>query len=841
MMRTIYDYKDIRKLEQSLLSEELCSGVIVTATSSLAAALRAYYPEYIVIGMHELISELVPEWDESTKDLRNYISLRNALDNYAAENEDDTALFLSLQRNAADMWNAILLLVEADVYPHDISDQVSAPVKHFKRIWKQLEIENSTLLNLRAQFAFRLSDEETILSGIKSCIRGAYNDIDFDADNRRFFFLGFYFITPMQARIIDVLTEANIDIAYLNCFDKRYQRAGEIWSKTFEEEYSCNTSIDIQPDISLNNSFGDFLNGEGDTLDAEITKCSSALEFAQAMREPIQSGASIFTPDLKNCEKILKEYYPEYFERKHLLAFPVGQYIYYLHMMWNDMHGHLEMKYDYVFKCFATGWLIDGQLNGRDYIYELSKLEPYFRGCIIPDDWRARFRILKKTKKDIQRAKTKGGPNQRWHVLLGNPFRQLGIFSMSYETLDEMETLLSKLMEDAEFLFSPTGKIRISDHFAKITEIINGHLDREDILDDEVQIAKELVRNLEMAGAQDQECPLNAIKDAIMLLIGGHFDEVDTLDHEISLIDERIAPLSMVESSILSNYGEDIYLVLADEFTLPGRQRELPWPLSDELLDSLQIRGRDDTKRYVAQMRSVIKNRPLSYRYLFFSFASNVNEENHPRLHINWITNQNVKTASASPYVLMMRPDVRAIEDRVAIIDFEEAINKVQIEDLSVDIEEPSEDVPDIVWMDYELCEYRYLYSYLLNYLPEFKADFHYPFLLTGLIKTFYNATDIDKKDVAELLFEYFPFFRHVEKHQAFDYFGNGQIDDEPLSFDDMQYSSGILDIHFLQAKKMARRGRVYDTERNNRCMYCPYSYVCIYKTEMTGNAGAQY
>ena len=833
-MRTIYDYKDIRKFEQSLLSEELSSGVIVTATSSLAAALRAYYPEYIVIGMHELICELIPEWDESTKDLRNYISLRNSLDNYAAENGDDAALLLSLQRNATDMWNAILLLVEADVYPQDIPEHISTPVKHFKRIWRQLEIENSTLLNLRAQFAFRLSDEETIVSGIKSCIGRAYKDIDFDAENRRFFLLGFYFITPLQARIIDVLTEADIDIAYLNCFDARYKRAGEIWGKTFEEEYSCNASIDIQPDISFDNRFGDFLNGKDDTLDADITKCSSALEFAQAMREPIQSGASIFTPDLKNCEKILKEYYPEYFERKHLLAFPVGQYIYYLHMMWNDMHGRLEMRFDYVFKCFATGWLEVDQLNGRDYVYELSKLETYFKDCITLDDWRGRFRTLKNAKKGIENAKTKGGPNERWHVLLGNPFRQLSVFSLSYETIGEMERLLSKLIEDAELLFSSTGKIRISDHFAKITEIINRHLDREDILDDEVQIAKELVRNLEMSGAQDQDCPLNAIKDAIMLLIGGHFDEVDTLDQEISLIEERIAPLSMVESSILSNYGEDIYLVLADEFTLPGRQRDLPWPLSDELLDSLQIKGRDDTKRYVTQMRSVIKNRPLSYRYLFFSFVFNVNEENHPRLHINWITNQNAKTASASPYVLMMRPDVRALEDRVAVIDFEEEISKVQIEDTDIDVyvEEPSEDVPDIVWMDYELCEYRYLYSYLLNFLPEYKSDFHYPFLLTKLIKTVYSQTGKSLDDAADMLFKVFPFFRNVEHRQAFDYTGNGLVDGDPIEFDDIQYAAGGLDVHFIEAKKMALRGRVYKYEREDRCMYCPYSYVCIFKDE---------
>ena len=188
---------------------------------------------------------------------------------------------------------------------------------------------------------------------------------------------------------------------------------------------------------------------------------------------------------------------------------------------------------------------------------------------------------------------------------------------------------------------------------------------REDVIDDEVEIAKELIRSLETAAAVDQECPLSAIKDAIVLLIGGHFDEIDTLDQETSLDGEVICPLSMIESSLLSNQGEDIHLVLADEFTLPGKPRTLPWPLSDAVLDSLLIENREDTKRYVKSMRSVISNRPLSYRYLFFSFISNINETNHPKIHISWIKNQGEKTVSASPYVLLKTSSHAAMLDTV--------------------------------------------------------------------------------------------------------------------------------------------------------------------------------
>ena len=65
------------------------------------------------------------------------------------------------------------------------------------------------------------------------------------------------------------------------------------------------------------------------------------------------------------------------------------------------------------------------------------------------------------------------------------------------------------------------------------------------------------------------ECPLNAVKDAIILLIGGHFDEIDSLNQETALIGDTIRPLSKVESSIsyLASCGYTIQKIkaLADE------------------------------------------------------------------------------------------------------------------------------------------------------------------------------------------------------------------------------------------------------------------------------------
>ena len=833
-MRFIYDYKDIQKLDKSEISSELESGIIITATSALAKSLSAFYPRYTVIDIHEIIAELLPEWDENTKDLYNYIALRNTIENYASNLDLGRNIYLSLQRNASDIWNSILLLMEADVYPQDIPDNVSVPIQHFKNIWKQLEVENSILMNLRARFVYSLTEKKELLERFNFILKQQTNGKINSIVNKSFYLMGFYFITPIQARILDVLENAGIKLTYLNCRDEKNPYICEIWERTFSQEYKSGNYKDIQPQIK--NYFLDILSPQSKINNIEITKYSSNLELAESIKEPLLKGEEIYTPEIKKCEKILKEYYPDYFNRKHLLSYPVGQYIYNLHMMWNGLYNRLELKYEYVYKCFSSGWLENGKINGKNYLYELKKIEVYFKDCVTFEDWRSRFKLLKEAKECVSVFEF-NGHEKRWHELLGNPFHNLSVYNVSKEKLQDIEDLLLKLMEQAEYLFKVEAKTSISRHFKKIIKIIKGHLSGKEILDDDSIIAEELIKSLAAETTRELECPLNAIKDAIVLLIGGHFDEVDSLDQETACSDEKIAALSNIESSLLTAKNKDVYLVLADEFTLPGKPKELPWPLSDELINSLMVVNREDTRRYVNYMQSIITNRPLSYRYLFSVFMANYNSQNNTKLHISWVENQDSSTVDASPYVLLLDPHSRMQKRKNSSIEYEKEINVLSVnhEDIDIRIHESSI-LPSEVVLDYGLCKYRYLYSYLLNYLPEFSSDFHYSFLLTNMIKAISHETNKTKEEVENELFQLFPFFRNVEMHQASDY-AYGVANKEPETFDGAQYPNSRLYIHYLtneimnMAEKLSEdETSVKEKDKYKKCIYCPYASVCIYK-----------
>ena len=827
-MREVVDYKDIRKLEESSLNLVLKSGVVITATSELASAMSSYYQEYTVYDIHGFISAIIPEWEENVKDIKNYVMLRNVIEDYLTDNEVNPEASTYLRRNAGDMWNAIKLLIEADVYPDDVDTLRSIPVKHFKNIWKELEVANSQIMAFRSAFAFELSQKENVVKKIENEVGELKQDV---------FLFGFYFITPIQDRIFDVLEASGYNLVFVNCHDADYDFATKIWEGAFPQQYADGTIKTIQNEDVLKNYFGEALKGEKNDIPIEIYKHHTEFDFAEMVKGAVDRGEIVYSPNAKRCEKILKEYYPEYYQRKHLLSYPVGQYIYYLHMMWNSFSNHMDLRYEYVYKCFASGWLSDDEFNGRDYLYEMSLLEPFFKRCHSREKWVERLQSLKEAKEAISGFEKGDKGGDRWHSLLGNPFNNVGIYTIDDSSIEIITGLILKLIKDADYLFSNSDRTDLFDHFTRISNIIREHIDKDDLLAEETEIANELLIQLSDESTHGIVCPMNGIRDAIIMLIGDHFEEYESQEEETADQERMVLPLSMVEAAMLNNYGQKVHLVLADEFELPGQPKKLPWPLTDEMLDGLQIDGRDNTVKYVRDMRAVIDNRPLAYRYLFFSFMGISNSENRPVLSLEWICNKDKKEIDISPYVKLLDTEKR-MKDVIGLKEnYQKVLNETEVSAKNHSIDPQAAQLPEEVRMDYLLCKSRYVYSYLLNWLPRYTSEFQYSFELSKLISAFSIVSGIDKAVIEKRIGELFPFLLHIELRQSAD-FATSQGIPEPVEYDGVEYPAQRLLTHFINddvINKARKRDADYlegnkipDKREDGICIYCPYSDVCI-------------
>ena len=89
---------------------------------------------------------------------------------YVNDNEVREEVATYLRRNAGDMWNAIKLLIEADVYPDDVNPNESEPIARFRDIWKKLELDNDQIIAFKSIFAYELGRKNVVIDKIKKVV-----------------------------------------------------------------------------------------------------------------------------------------------------------------------------------------------------------------------------------------------------------------------------------------------------------------------------------------------------------------------------------------------------------------------------------------------------------------------------------------------------------------------------------------------------------------------------------------------------------------------------------------------------------------------------------------------
>lgn len=843
-MREIYDYVDIRKLEGTPIYKQLRKSTLLTATGDLSDAIKDYYPAIRrkTHDIHEFIDKMVEQWEDDIKDVRNYVILRNAIENYCVDHNLNKEISTYLRRNANDMWNAIRLLVEADVYPMDIKVLGEGPISYFKDIWKQLEVDNAQIMDFRKAFKFELSQRDEVIKKLKK--NNKANDEGIELTDY-IFLIGFYFITPIQERIFDLLEKLGCTLVFLNCHDKSYLYASEIWEKTFREEYNKGLITEIQPAIKLENDFGEAVKRGIPAGAISLTKHYSDIEFANMVKKAYDNGEMLYSPDAKTCNEILKEYFPECYKDKHLLSYPVGQYIYNLHSLWDSVNDEEDVKFDNVYRCFASGWLLagdddNGWINGKDYVYELEILKVYFEGCRTIEAWKHRLDELREAKYVLSGFTQREHGTERWHRLLGDPFYKLGVYSLSCETIDDISRLLDALFGDYRELFSGGVTTDLYDHFGKIAVMINSHMHKDYFFQDEKDIVNDLLYKLDNIANKGVTCHISGIRDALIMLIGGKHNEYESVESEMRKKEGLVSALSNIEAAMLSNKGQMVHLVYANEFNLPGPRRKLPWPLTNEVLDSLRISNRKETQKYVNDMRAVIEGQKLSKRYLFSTFIGLNNNDMSVKLDIEWVCKKDNKNIDITPYAKLLEvssnTDITGDYNEEKLADIFSSIANYSMPEIKA----PSDSLPEEVKMDWLLCNRRYAYSYILNYLPAYTSEFHYSFLLSNLIGGFASVSGIEKEEVANNIFELFPFLRHVQKRQANDYSNCTELR-ESYSEDNVEYPAKRLAIHYINKDVLKMAHNLRDeyadlgipNKHDSFCVYCPYSELCFKRYEL--------
>lgn len=838
MCRKVYTYTSIRELDKHPRYADLVRYPHITATGDLYRVMQEQYKQFqAVLDIHALQKEIISGWEDPDVSFQQFVNISRVIRTLLVS-EKAKAIHGSFIKNKVQVLNAIRLLVEADVKPDDI-EPTCIEEELFQQIWATLENEDDSFKQFREIMGLYLKD--------KAKFGSALQEIDSCMGADTIVLHGFYFITPIQERIFDMLENCGKTLIFLCCIDETVPGVEEIWDKVLSEHNKFDPRAQwLKDDVgSLRNQpFGSIF-GETPSFDRQyhvsVIRYGSEIDFVRDVERLLKEEFTIYSTDIKTADELLKEFYPSVYKRRHLLSYPVGQYIYRLHSMWSAKEQCLVMTMDDVQACFASGWVEYNGINGIKYMSELEKIKTYVSDCRTLEQWEERLTLLQNTK-DTTLADFEqhlGGvprQNRRWHRMMADPFLDLSCFDQSKEQLDELIGMIRHLMRTAKTLFAGPGEVTISKHMAKVREILADGKEETALLKEESAIIEELISRLQCHDLGVDTCLPGEISEAIMIVIGGGLLDEESYNIQSGRDESFIKPLYQVESAPILGNGK-VHLCLSDEDRLPGKVKPYVWPLSKGFLGRLKISQTERRHQYLDDMCFIIDNSPLANRYLFFSLLQNAQVE------LSWITAEGEKELSASPYIQIMERLFGVSEQRPKKPQWtKEDIREIKEQEKKSTMQVDLNQIPAIeARADVSLCPWRYIYGYVLSQFPAYSSAFHYSHALSNLIGALAKVSDMSRAAIGKAVLELFPYLRDVEKQEIMDYVPRVKIDERD-SLDGISYPRARLLVHFLGKSNKAKAEAALEAKmrgspsyeadleiggEQENCSYCPYNAVC--------------
>ena len=836
MARQVYTYNSITELRKHPRFETLSKYPHIVATANLKFAVEECYGEEIanVIDVHSLQKALTKEWNDTATTFEQFMVVGSVIRSMTGLTNSEQLLQEAFLKSRRDVLNSIRSLVEADVFPEDFIAS-SAEERMFRAIWMKTEAVDLSIGRYRALMERYSSDINSLSEVIKQ----------FRLTDDYIVLHGFYYITALQERLFDLLEQAGKTLIFLGNVDPTVSGVNQIWHKVFSEDNGFpNTSQWVEGMTQRNpaSAFGRVFEGDanGSKLDnIRIIKYRNEAEFLSDIKRITEDGYSLFSNDLKKTESVIKEVFPEKFKDRHLLSYPVGQYFYVLHSLWDRNAQALTLSVDDIQKCFSSGWVVRDGKNGRDYTYAFELVKPFFEDCRTIADWKERIQVYQSVSSFFSNLfeahiPSQNADNYDLHRIMANPFLNLSCFSLRQEDANTVFSLVDQLIEVANGLFGTESEIDIGKHFSKIQEIIKSGYEEAVLFDEEKAIIQELAQRLSNPHIVVSKCLPEDISDAVMMIIGGGILDEDNYEIMASSDEHFVRFMAQIETAPIVAEGK-IHLCLCDENRLPGTPSRYSWPLSDTMLKTIlsQLDGR--RAQYLQDLISVKEDSVLSNRYLFYAALQNQSVE------LSWIAEENGKTIAESPYLRIL--------NRVFGCEIEQLSSDPSISDSCTSVVPPEfiihPDLLQIKEMEYDalLCPWKYIYGYLTETFPSYRSDFHYRFVLSAIISAFSKATGISPNTVSEHVLDCFPYLKDVEKRQIRDFYTTSFPVEDSDSLDDVSYSSLRLMPHFATRTMILKA--IEQTEQNDGesipvdlfahrsesyqvCLYCQYKDTCI-------------
>lgn len=844
MSNRVYTYNKITELKKAPYFAEIAALPQITMSREMATNM-AYDMRVFkgnVMGFSNFAMRIFPGWNTSGQKFA-YVTVLNQFMREKISNAKDKAerdWLFGCKKNLYAAISNIIRLEESKVRPEDIKES-DRDILLFLEMWRRLEEADDSIANFRQ----RLED--------------LTDPAKFDQDVNRIFKFhgskkivlnGFQFFTPIQQFIYDCFINAEYEIYALIQDEKRYPYANEIWNHLYNEDkgYPAKKDWIRQEDLKTKNPLGEIFESGEQTLapNIKILRYSNTVEFVEDIPRLKDEGFYLYCADDRSANNMLKDYFPERYEVRNLLSYPIGQFIYTLHKMWDENLQCIALSQNGLRKCFASGWLSAHGKSSINYTEDLERLLPYFEGCYTVAEWNARLQIFSEAYDEaidtFAQPKTEDSVDNRKREMLGNPFKHFGVFSIKENRIGEVIEIIGQLMQMAKTLFGANEPVSIQQHMSRLDAMLymNDGMPQELYIEEREKV-KQIFAALESDKVKDFLCYPGDLATALLSFMGGQIEDEEENNKGLQTL---VFNIFQVEAAPISTKGK-VHICLSDITRLPGASGKYNWPIDEELLLNIC-----ETKKntYVPNWIENSKLTALSNRYYIYTALKN------EQVEISWIQQQGEKLYSPSPYITLLDKlsDAKIQDTEVRKLDLQYVLEIMAHKRLEREFD--IRDNKDLHGYDseleYSLCPMRFVYSYVLGENPTYRNEYQQNRAIVRFIQVLKKllGNKYSVEQIAEQVFELFPYIRKAEKRQMIDDASRWSLPEDEggyTTYGDYNYTNERLNLSFLDsgsyasAKKHAamlmsqegRKGIFYErrgTEGARNCEFCPHSSYCM-------------
>lgn len=642
---------------------------VITATESMANAFKdkntftknaaelSAVLSKRVDGVSTIQNRMFKEWGEreSLEDrLTTYKKINDYLDKISFS-ECDKALIESFRKNKAEVVKAIRLLVESDIFPSELPEDKDI-IKYFKQIWYSIESDTTLALSRRIiRFRYQIASRYSRYKERNTTTQ--MNFLNNLPKGSKIYLIGFYFITPIQMRIFEIFQSNGYQVVF--CSVNSDELDYDIWTKT--EKLWWNQSL---KKVTLDSStLIDFVRSSVPYRHIDVTEYETESKFAEHIGEILEfeegtftnkikspDSCSIYTANSQRLTNLLKKYYPLTLDKKHLLSFPIGQYISNIFTLLPDnvtdsIGKSRNILFDTIYRLFQTGWiritLNDKYYNSRDYAHKLYTIRFLFERARTFEDWE---RILSEAKLKIRKIEESADVYKN----KGPAYLSFPPYNLSYTDIMIITALFSSIKDNTRLIGKFQKERPLKEQFSLIQRLVNDKYKQITSEDKDEDIFKEI--NERLHEYSDLPVSMQDIRDELQSIFSGRDEEDEEKKIDKQNIFKKVGDIEVEELG--SNKKKDIYLVYADENSFPSPAGQLPWPLTNEMLDNISenlTESRKDAELYLKALKFRNDNATLSSRYLLQSILNSCTLNNY-NLHIEWVSQKQDKKVAVSPY-----------------------------------------------------------------------------------------------------------------------------------------------------------------------------------------------